>query len=242
MPQIEFNGYVEPTFLQINAHGGPIPWKDTNLPPFMFNYRITKAEVSITCDVENVDEFIINYLHLVVYFYISSVINCLAFAAAQGFILILESFTIPGEEAAPLQSHSPTLKALCTFTSQEILNTAMKDRRILLPLGDLTDTLRDPMGSYITVQRAIEGLCRIISDEEDRPKRWEALRNNLNIGRPYLQFITDLSTQPRHGATQPIEMAIVAQVQMRGWTVMNRFLEFRKRGDITLPLSEFHLL
>jgi hypothetical protein len=242
MLQIEFTGHVEPRFLQINAHGGPIPWKDKNLPPFAFSYRIDKAEVGILCDIQDVDEFAVNYVHLVVYSYISSVINCLAFATAHGFTLILESCTVPGMEPAPLRSHSPALPSLCSFTSQEILDVVMKDRRILKPLNDLTDTLRNPMDSYVNIQRAIEGLCRLVSDEKDRHKRWEALRDNLKIGRPYLQFISDLSTEARHGATTPVEMVTVANVQMRGWTIMNRFLEFWKRGKTALPISEFPLL
>lgn len=242
MALIEFAGYVEPLFLQINARGGPIPWSDSNLPPFEFSYRIDKADVRIACEIDVVDDFAVNYVHLVVYFYVSSVINCLAFASAHGFTLILESCKTPSNDPAPLRRHNPALLDVCSFTSQEILDMAMRERKMLKPLNDLTDTLRNPMDSYVNVQRAIEGIAKLISSDNERAKRWEALRDNLQIGRPYLQFISDLSTQPRHGGTARAEMVVVAQVQLRGWTIMNRFLSYWKRGKTALPISEFPLL
>ncbi len=242
MPQIEFIGYVEPRFLKINGHGENIPQSDANLPSFVFSYRIEKAEVRIICEISAIDELAVNYTHLVVYSYVASVINCLGFAAAEGFRLILESCILPGKDAAPLQSGSPTLKALCSFTSQEILDMMTADRRIAKSLSDLTETRNNPMDSYVNIQRAIEGICRLISDDDDRSKRWEALRENLNISRPYLQFVSKLSTEWRHGGTAPISMFDVAEVQARGWTVMNRFLEFRKRGNVKLEEPEFRQL
>ena len=235
MPQIEFAGYVEPTFLKINAQSiKPIPWKDTNLPPFVFMYRIKEAEVSIICEIETVDEFAVNYTHLVVYSFVASVINCLGFAKAEGFRLILNSCTIPGKEPASLHSGNPILTSICSFTSQEILDMMMADRRIARPLGDLAETRNNPMDSYINVQRAIDGIGLLLSDEEEPSKRWKAIRESLNLSRPYLQFISDLSRGPRHGSTAPVSMVNVAEVQARGWIVMNRFLEFRKRGNVKL--------
>jgi len=69
------------------------------------------------------------------------------------------------------------------------------------------------------------------------------MRQYLNIDHAYLKFITDVSTAPRHGkrvgATSQKDFD---ETITRSWVVMNRFLEYKKRGDKQLPLAAFPLL
>jgi hypothetical protein len=64
----------------------------------------------------------------------------------------------------------------------------------------------------------------------------------LNITRDYQQYITDQSKGPRHGDPQFVEGTITREVSMRTWSIMNRFLEYRKRGNQPLMGPDFPLL
>jgi hypothetical protein len=68
------------------------------------------------------------------------------------------------------------------------------------------------------------------------------MRDSLNIDQPYLEFITEHSKGPRHGDVKGSTFSATRETIKRSWIVMNRFLEFRKRGNRPLSLSEFPLL
>ena len=68
------------------------------------------------------------------------------------------------------------------------------------------------------------------------------MRQNLRIEEAYLKFISTHATGPRHGDRVHIPPDITRELAMRSWVVMNRFLEFKKRGGAPLPASEFPML
>lgn len=68
------------------------------------------------------------------------------------------------------------------------------------------------------------------------------MREALNLHEDYLSFITDQSKGPRHGDIKGGGFLEIRDTIQRSWTVMNRFLEFKKRGDNRLPLADFPLL
>ena len=68
------------------------------------------------------------------------------------------------------------------------------------------------------------------------------MRDNLNISQPYMQFVTDQSTAPRHGSIMNVSAEKLRASLERTWIIANQFLEFLKRGKKPLPLSEFPLL
>lgn len=52
----------------------------------------------------------------------------------------------------------------------------------------------------------------------------------------YLKYITDHSKAPRHGESSHTPGDITNEVVARSWSVMNRYLEYRKAGGV-LPSS-----
>jgi hypothetical protein len=69
------------------------------------------------------------------------------------------------------------------------------------------------------------------------------MRAALNATKPYVQSITEMSHGTRHGdwSTERSEEE-ARKTTERAWILMNRFLEYRKRGDQSLPLTDFPLL
>ena len=204
MPTIVFSGYVLPPSAEVNAHG-TLDWKDDNIA-FPLIYRIEKSKLIVQCDVETVTDLTVNYTHQVAYTQIRGVLDAISFTEGVGLRLIIDYCTLPNSGPLLLRSGTASLKTLCPFTPQEVVDAITKERRLLKPFNDLTETLHNPLDSFVNAHRAIEGLCRLISNDNNRSRRWESLRENLNISRPYLDFITNLSKGARHGETGPIPM------------------------------------
>ncbi len=82
----------------------------------------------------------------------------------------------------------------------------------------------------------------IVPIDPSRKLGWTKMQDYLNIGRSYREFIMTASTEPRHGDRSDVPAHISQQVVERSWVIMNRFLEYKKRGDKPLPIAEFPLL
>jgi hypothetical protein len=112
-----------------------------------------------------------------------------------------------------------------------------------MAVNDLIISISLPHHAPINCARAIETIRELMTPaDEDRKKGWEAMRTQLNIDQEYLSFITEQSKGPRHGNRIGITRADFQETIRRSWNVMNRFLEYRKRENQALPLSEFPLL
>jgi hypothetical protein len=243
MPTATFNGYVFPPSVKINTSGGPIRWADPNFS-FSYSFSIADSKVSIVCELGELTDIWINYCLEIISAHIHGAIDAIAFATGNGLVLLLEGCTFSSDgKMRHLRSGSPTLAGLCPLTPQEIIKVVESERRLMKPLSDLVSTLRNPLEAAVSVQRAMEGLSHLISEENDeRAKRWENLRTNLNLSRQYLQYISDRSITQRHGHTGPVNLQSCAEIQKRGWSAMTRFIEFRRRGSARLPESEFPAL
>ena len=68
------------------------------------------------------------------------------------------------------------------------------------------------------------------------------MRENLNIQKAYLRFISDASAKARHANRNYIPPRIVSEVLKRSWTIMDRYLEYRKGGNTRLSADQFRLL
>jgi len=109
-------------------------------------------------------------------------------------------------------------------------------------LNDLVSTLARPLEWTVNCARAIEGIGHLISPSKPKPEQWEALRTNLNLSKDYLTLITNESKAPRHGQLLPVKNITLSEIRKRSWTVMDRFLTFRKIGNVPLPISDFPVL
>lgn len=86
----------------------------------------------------------------------------------------------------------------------------------------------------------MDGLRNIlVPNDPDRKRGWGKLQEVLNIERSYRELIMRTSIPPRHGDRTDIPQDVGQEVLERAWIVMNRFIEYRKRGSEPLPLSKF---
>src|SRR6185312_11433371 len=120
----------------------------------------------------------------------------------------------------------------------------LSDWKLAHAFDDLIHAISVPHVSSVNCARAIEGLKHLLStDAMNDKQRWEHMRNVLNLSKDYLSLITKSSEENRHGKRSRVEGDVASDVTRRSWTIMNRYLEFRKRGSADpLPADQFPLL
>jgi hypothetical protein len=172
----------------------------------------------------------------------------MCFATGNGLIFLLETWTIPDGFARPLAPQQPELAALSTAVSDpsdfdSVLRIVLTDPPLFMALRDLIEAITQWHKAPTSAGRAVEAMRHSMTPNEERRQQWEKLCTNLQIERSYIDPITNTSTGPRHGDPEHIPGTITSDVARRAWVIMNRFLEFKKRGGSQpLPVEEFPIL
>ena len=226
----------------MNITGAALQWSDQNINA-RIRYSIAGRAVSCTCELESEPDLdALNVLHLVVFHRIRGLIDAVAFSEGCGIALVIDECVRPDGLAVPIVLRESLLSKICTIPTERVISLVEQEPRLSMPLHDLIESINDFMGAPISCQRAIEGIARLVSSHSDRKKRWLELRDSLNLSQAYLQFMTDLSIDPRHGHAGEQSIGELNEARHRSWIVANRFLHFRDRGNVKLPISEFPLL
>jgi hypothetical protein len=117
------------------------------------------------------------------------------------------------------------------------------DLPLKLILHDLTEHLRQDFTGIISAARALDGICQQFAPTgKARDAGWAPMREALNASEDFVKSVTKQSRGPRHadwGSTSGDDNRKMIE---RAWILMNRFLEYKKRGNQKLPQSEFPLL
>jgi hypothetical protein len=212
---------------------------------------INKAIIEIVCEsnlfgTDNYDGHVdmkANYLA-------KSVINCYGFAKGMYLRAVLESVVKPNGTKYNIQADRANLEPLATafhtdsdgsIDINQVLPTILKNPAVFMALKDIVEAI-PAYESLVNCARSIEGIRQAMAPTSDRKVGWKMLRDNLNLSQDFLGFVTDSSIRPRHGDPLDIPFSVINESIRRSWMVMNRFLEFKKRGDQNLPLSEFPFL
>ena len=206
-----------------------------------FHVRVQDGAIVIDCDLNKFDES----AHLVVLFMratelAKASIDLASFASVHGLTAVLETFTDASGTSIPLAAQRPSLEAhaaavrLGTADFDKLLDLVLAEPPLFMALHDLIEALSSPQRARVNCARAIRNLWPYFGRSGSPETAALALRDNLQISSAYVRRITrqDQTHASPEGTSDVVEQA---------WIVMNRFLEYRKRGQ-PLPLSEFPLL
>lgn len=181
----------------------------------------------------------------------NSAVDMVAFSTGSGLRAILDRFVQPDGIETPIFSLDSRLAGLCTAYSlrdgdenfDAVFTKVATTPNLFLALNDLIIGLYQPDEAAIVPARAIETIRRIFAPEDAKPAdQWRYMHEALRLTKEYLEPITEISKNPRHGArTGPLDGDILV-VSERTWVVMNRCLEYFKRGGSALPENEFPVL
>lgn len=244
MPTVKFLGRVIPDRgLNIRQ----IPHHTLEYPSGLeakLRTTVENSAVTVECEIERFDHAVFEPLHLHVLHISRSVVDLVSFESGIGFTTVLEDFIGPDGTSARIQSADRTLNGICSIPARDLFEVS-GDLQVSMILHWLTSTLAQPYLWQINCHLAIEGIGRLISpNEDDANKRWIKLRTALNLSKGYVQLISDASKGPRHANITDIFTTTqqVAEARKRAWTIMNRFLEYRRRSVSNLPEEEFPVL
>jgi hypothetical protein len=258
MPIVQFKGRVLPESSNLTIQNIPqlhmIEPARIDLPnglSMSFTITIADAVIDVRCDTNPFDQpWHMSWVHNRTLSVLRALIDLHSFATGDVLGLILDSYIDPEGREIRLRVSNPSLARFCTVFGSNItgvvigpmLNLVMAEPDIFLAMRDLINGAACVNCTAVDCARAVEGLREIMGGNSDRRQSWIIMRDNLQVSQRYLSFITDISTSPRHGGRSYIPETTIQEILERSWTIMNRFLEFRRGGSQPLPLAEFPLL
>jgi hypothetical protein len=254
MVRIRFNGRIYPEAISVSMTNLPsVRWSDggmiaLGLEPACHT-KIENNVVTMDVDIQRFDTAYFTPLVMRAYDTARSAIDLVSFATGNGHTFLLETWVNPSGETVPLAAMQPALGALATAVNgarnfHDVIWLLMRDPPLFLALRDLIDAITQWHQTPIAAARAIERLRHLaLPGVDDRRKQWRRLGELLQLEDSYTKIIRGTSVGPRHGDPAHIPGTTTTEIATRAWVIMNRFIEFRKRGGADpLPVSEFPLL
>ena len=255
MPIVTFLGRVLPESARFSLRfADPINWN-----PFGIHMRlravIDQSKVTVTCELDEYKDEYLSLLYKASWDLVRAYIDLVSFSAGFGWIVFIDRYIHPDGREINLFILAKALAAECTAFKMDFqmpeespdfmaaAKAVITETPLLYALSDLTETLTRPQIAPINFGRVLDALRKIVAPNETRPiKGWAILQKIVNVDQRYTEWVSELSIEPRHGGRIHIDGATVTEAQRRCWAVMNRFLEYRKRGNQPLPLDKFPLL
>lgn len=180
---------------------------------------------------------------------VNSIVDLYAFCNGVALHVMLDSMVEDGVIRHFAFSEMRVLRAFDGVSNIDALmplwrEIAFEDLDVRLAFHDLAMSLRTLNYSSIAAARVIDAVRNKIAPAGGSlASSWELLRKNLNVSKAYLQTISDASKLPRHGVRGLMEGDIQVEILTRAWTMMFRYLEFRRRGGSDpLPPDVFPFL
>jgi len=250
MAKISFLGKVLPDVFLVTSS---LPTVTFNSPDtgvkVQLDIKILDSAITIDCEIDNYKPSDLVYIYIRAFDLVRAAVNIFAFAKGTGFTVIIDKCI---DDKGAVTSYVPidnSLTSLCTaidINSPTGYDEAFKliglDPNLFMALDDLIVSITLPHHSAVNCARAIEGIRQMIEPDNSGKPKWDKMHSALKTTKKYVDLITDSSKFPRHGNRIRIEGDVTQEIVKRSWIIMNRFLEYRKRGNTPLPELEFPIL
>jgi hypothetical protein len=250
MPRIHLLGFVLPKDIKVTL--GRSPYVVAKNEPLNLQMEITlQIADSIVNGVVDLNQFELDKHFDVVRNQVQdladAMMNLLTIKSGNGLSIVLDQIIQPSGKLSPIHLKEKELTRHITAFDEsnfeQVALIVMKDRSLHLALRDFTEGMRQSYIGTIGIARAVDGFCQaFVPAGKKRDAGWEPMREALNASEDYVKAISKISTGPRHADWGDLGEIETRKIVERAWILMNRFLEYRKRGNQPLPLSEFPLL
>jgi len=212
--------------------------------PVTLRCKIVNSQITVECDLEKYEERYLQGLWATAWDYARLVVNLIGFQSGAGLITIIDTIIRPKQKPDLMRTQLSRLSRQCTAynlnNTQQIAQILSSGIAIKQAIKDLVESLIIPNNAVVNCARVMDTLRRVISPSLNEKPGWQQMQRVLNISQTYLQFITNQSQDPRHGNySTPISDPKLMEVLERSWIVMNRFLEYKKKGDSPLTDPDF---
>jgi hypothetical protein len=256
MPTIKVLGKVLPSVIQISLDSIPeVDWTAAEAKLQMhFHISIVKSLVEVTIDLNKypIDDLAVVFNR--VFDLTRACVDTLVFATGYGLTVYLDQLVAPDGTVSPILLQNPALAAHCTFFKFPIvtqkdrldfeiaLKTVFSEPAVFMALNELTQAIMLPHQGITNCARVLDGLRKLVVPGVDSKNAWPIFQATFNADQAYLGLIFTHAKNTRHGDRTFISGPITTEIVNRTWIIMNRFLEYRKRGNQNLPLTDFPLL
>lgn len=249
MPLVRFLGTLTPGHIRIDFnHREPVLWPEPDLNlELAFTIDMAGGAVRVDCEASWWDDGLLVFVHRRAFELARAPVNVLSFVWGVAVSVQLDRFISHNGEERWLQFDDPRLPQLVTAAGRDmqdvgqIVTLVSSDPRIMIALNDIIESIKKPHVAVVNCGRVVETLRRIVCPppETDR-ESWARFRRDLRLSQNFVQAVTDVSRMPRHGDWSFIPGDVTSEAVRRTWVIMNRFLEFKKRGGVApLPLEGF---
>lgn len=244
MPSIQLLGQVLPAPVQVSVSDlDLVTWEAPELNLSMkFQQRIVHSAIHVACDLNRWGDEVLPTVFKHALDLCRASVDLVGFSMGWGLTVHLHSFVDPDGNVSALLFQAPGLSPLCTAYNVsegfgEIHRMVLQEPTLMHALNDLVQAITVPHKSLVNCARAMDRLKHLVAPAGATKKdAWAALQSALRIEEDYLKVITAASANPRHGGLTHVPGTMVRDVTSRAWTVMNRYLEYRKAGGV-LPVA-----
>lgn len=257
MPVVKFLGRVLPGGLQVSFDSIPaVSWVAQEFnAKWDFRIGIVTSAIEVEIGLDQFQDQMLIHLYMRSYDLVRACTDIASFATGYSLTAYLEKFVGPDGAERDLLFRDPSLPPLSTSfpfpprTPEEreefekVLSLVMSEPPLFMALNDLIQAITLPHHAPVNCGRAIEGIRVLLTPTgADRKQGWAIMRENLRVDAAYLTFITDHSMAARHGDRAHKSGAVTTEIVRRSWSLMNRYLEFKKGGNRPLPPDRFPIL
>jgi len=244
------HGRVFPSFVRLTASGAKINYKtpSSGIELALETTFNDDGTVVVACDLIRFDMSKHQpMLHKTAQHLAQPYVDLATLRLGRAVSLILSHIEWPDGSISEIDKRDSKVEGLTTVLQddnsfKQLVGILFQDHQTAIAVRDLADTLRQEHIVEINFGRVMDAICIYFAPPgAKRDKGWEPMRTALHISGPYLRSITDASIAPRHG-DQSGAVTERQTLAVRSWTIMNRFLEYRKRGDQPLSDADFPLL
>jgi hypothetical protein len=224
MPTIHFKGVVLPETWQITVNPEPsIKWQptDTSQAPIEFTEHVASSQIDVKCEVSEFQaaNYSEAYWHAVAL--ANAAVDLVAFGMGIALTVYFHTFIGPSGVGGPI-IHRREYGDICTSFPinslhaegnaefDKIYKILIEDPWLFIAMNDLILAVGQPQQSVVNCARVIDSIRKLLdkSRTDQTISSWENMHTELNCTRPYLEFISQWSTNPRHGTRGYIEPAI----------------------------------
>jgi hypothetical protein len=250
---MRFTGRVLPPATLVNFPTHKLMW---DLSEYKIPVTITfKVSISLSViDVECLNPTTATY-GVDIYFaramdLLRAATSLLSFSSGQYFYPDLDTVHFPDGRSAKIVLANRTVATLCTSfnpdndDAQLVSEIVFSDLRLMLALRDLIDSQINPHLTAINCARVVDTIKHLITPVSgiSENQKWKNMHSCLNTTESYIKHITTSSREHRHGKSDPKTGDELTEIIKRTWTVMDRFLLYKKQGDARLSKDAHPLL
>jgi hypothetical protein len=251
MQTIHFYGRILPSHIHTSTSLPEVKWKweeeDVDLT---FRTKTENATVEVECDIDLYKEEYLSELFKRATDMARLAVNLAAFTSGYGLTVTLETMLAPAgirvlhrqETVSPSSTTAFGATGMDPQETGKVFALMIQEPSAFIALDDLIKAVTSTHTALADCGRVVDRIRRVIAPGLPDKAAWREMQRALNVERSYLQWISQQSTGSRHGDPTYIPGNVSSDAMRRTWEIMNRFMEYRKRGNQALTAPDFALL